>query len=191
LEQQLEAMSMRDLFNQVSFGKGRIEPIYKEWVTREVTQLTRSAQDDLSTIFVHALEFGEHGGALDQQSDSGHFTDAALAAAAVGAGIAVIPTFATMSVVSVGGIMGLLGATTIALPVAAMGVATVGTLLALGGYKAASLKSRAIRRYRNAITRSIEGQVLGSGIDRDSICQRLQLYIEQTAAKIIMEIDQC
>ena len=96
-----------------------------------------------------------------------------------------------MSVVSAGGILGFFGVTVIFWPVVAAGLATVGTLMALGGYKVTSLKSRVIRRYRKAIKKSIDDQVLGYESDQVSIRQQLQSNIQHTAEKIIMEIDQC
>ena len=58
-----------------------------------------------------------------------------------------------------------------------------------GTDKAASLKSSAIARYRKGVVKSIERRIFGQKNDEDSICQRLQLYIQRTAEKIVMEID--
>lgn len=189
LDQQLDAMSVQDLLKQGAFGKRNIEPVYKQWLTQEVTQLSKAAQDDLAKIFVHAWEFSEHVGALNQPADNRHYTDAAVAAAATGAGIAAIPAFAAMSAASAGGVMGLLGVSTLAWPIVAVGVASVSALLALGGYKAKSLKSNAVARYRKGVIKSIEQQIFGQKDDEESVCQRMQLYIQRTAEEIVMEID--
>ena len=191
LDKQSDKMSVRDLFKQKRFGKEHFEPIYKDWVEREVTHLVTAAQKDLSAVFTHALEFGEQEAALNHEVGSAHYTDAAIAAAATGVGLAAIPAVAAISAVSAGGIMGFLGLSAISWPVVAIGVASIGALLALGGYKAAGLKSRAISRYRKSIRKVIDEQVLGYDSEKDSIRQRLQSYIDNTAKKIIMEIDQC
>ena len=191
LDEQTDKMSFRDLVKQKNFGKNHLDPIYKEWVKREVDYLVNTAQKDLSVVFTHALVIGEQTDALDYKESSGHYTDAFIAAAATGAGLAAIPAVATFSIVGVGGIMGFLGATTVVWPVVAIGVATIGGLLALGGYKAAGLKSRAISRYRKDIRKAIEKQVLGDGSEKDSIRQWLQTHIHITAETIISEIDRC
>lgn len=191
LDEQTENMSISDIFTQKEYSKEHFEPIYKNWVEREVAHLVTAAQKDLSAVFTHALEFGEQGADLDHEESSGHYTDAAIAVAATGAGLAAIPAVTTISVASAGGIMGFLGITTVAWPVVAIGVVAIGGLLALGGYKAADLKESAISRYRNAIRKAIEEQVLGYDSEKDSIRYRLQSYIGKTGEKIILEIDQC
>jgi len=191
LDEQTEKMSISDLFTQKKFGKEHCEPVYKNWVEREVAHLVNTAQKDLSTVFIQALEFGEQSTVLNHEEDSGHYTDAAIAAAATTAGLAAIPAVVTFSMASAGGIIGIFGITTVAWPVVAIGVATIGGLLALGGYKAADLKSSAIARYRKSIRTAIEEQVLGYNSKKDSIRQRLQSYIDNTAEQILLEIDQC
>lgn len=191
LDQQFEKMAIKDLFKQKTFGERYIEPIYKEWIAQETALLVQSAQKDLAGIFAHALEYSESQSEWAQAAEGSAVKDAVLTAALTGAGIAAIPSFAMMSVVSAGGIMGFLGATTVALPVVAVGVAITGSLLAFGGYKAASLRSRGVNRYREAVKQSIQQQVLGDDTNRESICHRLQRYIQDTSDTIIREIDEC
>lgn len=191
LDQQFEKMAIKDLFKQKAFGERYLEPIYKEWIAQETGVLIQSAQKDLAGLFAHELEYSESQSEWAQAAEGSAVTDAALTAALTGAGIAAIPSFATMSVVSAGGIMGFLGATTVALPVVAVGVAVTGSLLALGGYKAASLRSRGVNRYREAVKRSIQQQLLGGGTNQESICHRLQRYIQDTSVTIIRKIDEC
>ena len=191
LDEQTDKMSIIDIFKQKEYGKEHLEPIYREWVEREVTHLVNVAQKDLSTVFASALEFAGQGAAMDYEESSGHYTDAAIAVLATGIGLAAIPEVAAISVVTAGGILGVFGATTVVWPVLAIGAAAIGGLLVLGGYKATALKSSAISRYRIAVRKAIEQAVLGRCSEKDSICERLQSYIGNTAEKILLEIDQC
>lgn len=191
LDSKLEKMTFRDLFMLGSFGKRTIAPMYKEWLMLEVPRSMSAAQDELAKIHVHVLESVGHASELSLEDDVGALKDAAKAAAAAAAAIAAIPGFLVMSTVPAWGVLGWLGLTTISLPIVAIGILVVGSLLALGVYKAASLKSNAIRRYRKAIVKNIESQVLGRDGNSVAICKKLQKDIELTANKIIEEIDRC
>ncbi len=189
LDEQTNIMTIRDLLALKKYGKEHIEPIFKDWVEQEVVYLVNSAQKDLSAIFTHALEFGDLCSTLNQDTNNDHYADAAIASAATGAGLAAIPVVTTFSITSAGGIMGFLGATMIAWPVVVAGMTTILVLLALGGYKAVSLKTHAIAKFQKKTKEEIEKQVLGYSIENDSIRQRLQIYIGKTAENIIREID--
>jgi len=189
LDEVIEKMTYRELFFQNSFGKERLEPILKEWVEREATSIMDSARKDLSAVLVHNLEYCEHGAALKHKEDNEHYADAAFAAAATGAGLAAIPAATVFSVASAGGIAGIFGITVISWPVVAIGTAVAGVLLMLGVHKATNVKPRALSRYRKAVHKTIEVQVLGSDGDNESLRQRLQSYISNTANMLVTEID--
>lgn len=189
LDEQTEKMSIQDIIKLKKYGKERIEPIFNDWVEQEVIYLIGSAQRDLSTIFTHALEYSDLGATLNQDTNSGHYTDATIAVAATGLGAAVVPVVTTFSITSVGGIMGAFGVTAIAWPVVIAGMTTILLLLALGGYKAVGLRARAIAKFRRKTQNEIENQVLGYNNEKDSIRRRLQLYIGKSAEIIISEID--
>jgi hypothetical protein len=184
-------MAFRDLLRQKTFGKQQIEPIYLEWVTREITGIIQDAQRDLAKVFTHSLVISDNGENFEPTSHNCLFTDAAIAVTATGVGLAAVPTFASMSIASAGGFLGILGLTTISWPIVAIGVATVGSLLALGGYKAAVLKSNAVAKYRNKMRVIIKEQVLGYNRETRSIRERLQSHIETGTTKILQEIDKC
>jgi DNA-binding transcriptional LysR family regulator len=184
-------MSFNDLLRQKKFGKQQIEPIYREWVDREVTGLIQTAEKDLSRLFVHSLVINEGSGNIAYGTNNDHFTDAAIAAVATGAGIAVAPTFASMSIVSAGGAFGVFGVTAVSWPIIAVGLVTVGGLIALGGHKATHIKSNAIGKIRNNLKDAIRKQVLGYNSKTESVRERLQIQIETIAAKILLEIDLC
>lgn len=190
LDEQLEKMSVRDLFTSKSYGAEHFEPIFTSWIEREATHIISAAQNDLASAFSRSLEMGQLADSLDHQEGKEHYTDVAIAAAATGAGLAAIPAVATMSIVSTGGVLGFLGATVAAWPVVALGVVAVGGLLALGGYKAADLKTSAIARFRKSMRNAIKEQVLGSDVGNPSICERIQRYIDATAEEILLEIDE-
>jgi hypothetical protein len=191
LDQQLDKMSFTELFKQRKFAKEKIEPIYGDWINREVTSVGQAARKDLAQIVSHAVEMGQFGHKLEDVASKSPVADAAIIAAATGIGLAAIPAFATMSIVSAGGILGFLGVTTVAWPIAAIGIAVVGGLMALGGYKAARLKSRAIERYRKGMHEAIRSRVLGSSDNEESICRLLQSKIDTRADTILKEIDNC
>lgn len=183
LDEQIEKMKFWDLFSQNAFGKEHLEPIYKDWVGQEVTNIIGSARKDLFAVLAHALEYCEHGAAskleaLKQEESKGYYTSVAVTAAARFVAIPAVTVFSVISVVGIAGIFGL----------AAIGAAVAGVLLMLGVHKAASIKPRALTRYREAVMKALKEQVLGSDSDNESIRRRLQSYISNTAENIIMEI---
>ena len=190
IDKQLEKMTIAEtFFHEKKFSKENIEPIYLAWVEREATKIINDAQKDLRSIFSHALDFEIDETTLEQSETSGRYTDAAIAAAATGAGMAAIPVFAGMSMVSAGGVLGFIGITTISWPIAALGITTVGGLLAVGGYKSADLKSKASSRYRDKVFAFINDQVLGGVNSETSVSQNIQAHIKKATTTILAEID--
>ncbi|PLW68446.1 hypothetical protein [Pseudohalioglobus lutimaris] len=190
IDAQLEQLSARELIlDGKNIGKKHIEPIYLEWVEREVQELINDAGKDLSSIFTHALSFQKLATSFDHNENSKPYLDATLAAGATGAGLAAIPVFASLSSVSAGGLLGMIGATAVSWPVMLAGVATAGALVSFGGYKAANLKSKAVSRYRDTSRKFITQQILGDRAATNSIRKNLQAHISEAATTILKEID--
>ncbi len=189
LDQQLRKMSWADLLNQKRFANNNLQPIYDQWCEREVALLIDQAQGELSSIFAHSLEYAEVSRSIDQELNAQSSKDAVMAVAATGAGVGSIPAFVSMSTVSAGGILGFFGVTTVAWPVVAVAVVTAAGLLTLGGYKATTMRNSAISRLHTSTTKKIAEEVLSYHSGESSLRTRLQAYISDTAAQIILEID--
>ena len=190
LDEQISKMGYKDFFfTSGKFGRECLEPIYRDWVSREVTYVMNAAQKDLYAVVDRALEYSEHSTAMENSGHQGHYADIAIAASATAAGLAAIPAVATFSMTSAGGVLGLLGVTVASFPVILFGTAMVGLLLALGGYKALGVRPRALSRYQKIVREKINKQVLGYDGSDDSVRHRLQSHITNTAENIIMEID--
>lgn len=191
LEQEIEKMGWSDVFIKgESFNKKHLQPIYFQWLNQEVKLLLDTAQSDLNIIYHHIIEYQESAAELQNQNDHEYLIDAAKAVTATGGAIAAIPTFLTFSTatLSAGGIAGFLGATTTTIiwPIALASAAVFTSLLAFGGTKAASMKSKTMKRYKEKLQKFIRHQVLDNK-NRDSICQKIQIEIEKTATTIIKE----
>jgi hypothetical protein len=188
----LETMSVKDLFRQRAFVKKNIEPGFAAWIESETSNLLERAKEDLVGSFQkHYASYVDENADLQSDDLSRSYIEAVFAASAIGAGIALVPVFSGMAVVSSGGLLGLLGYTSISFPVVAVGIATVGGLLALGGYRGVRIKRRVIERLRKSLRTSISLQVIGPIANGTSVLERLQGLVHESTEKMISEIDQC
>jgi hypothetical protein len=192
LDDKIDEMSLKDIYNSEDYTKKQLEPIYLRWIQNEVSRLLSAAQLELYPISQHVIECQKYDNSLKHKEGTNSIQNTATALLSTGAGIAIIPTVVSMSTatVSAGGFLGLLGVTTavVSLPVALAGVAVVGGLLAFGGNKAANLKSNAINQYKKKIRKSIQESVIYNKA-KDSICQRLQAQITEVARSLLNEFN--
>jgi len=154
IDKQTQKMSLRDLFSQKRYSKKFIDPIYKDWLRREVSYIIDLSKKDLTAILDHDLHFNEQGNELKHRKSSNNYTDAAISIAATGAGLAAIPVAASLSVVSAGGIAGLFGATAVIV------------LFVFSKSKMKTMRLKNLSQYRKTIKSTIEEQVLGYHTDK-------------------------
>ncbi len=187
LDNEIDKMGITDIYSSEDYTKKYLEPIYLRWIENEVSRLLSTAQSELNPIRQHALEYQKYDNSLKHKEGVNSIQDTATALISTGAGIAVIPTVVSTATISAGGLMGLLGVTAVSLPVAVVGVAIVGSLLAFGGNKASNLKSNAIKRHKKKIRKSIQELVIYNKT-RNSICQCLQAQITEVTRTLLIEI---
>ena len=191
IDKELNKLSIYEsLFKFRKLRSEIIQPLFNEWVSRESTQLLEDAQKELLSIHGLVLDQIDHrGGNIKTKDSKASLLDLATGAAAGVGGIALIPVFTSASVVSTGGILGLLGATTVSLPIVTIGVLVVGSSLALGVHRMSDVKKRAVKSYRKKIHKSINDLVLGGAEDaKPSLCDQLQGRILTASNHIISEI---
>lgn len=183
-------MDLIDIFNSEVFFKKRIEPICLKWIENESSVLLNTAQDDLNRIFHYKIENNKSQDKINHQGDNDVYLDTATALISTGTAVAAIPTLMTLSTASAGGILGLLGVTTtvISWPVVIVGGSVLLGLSHFGIGKAGSLKSDAIKRLRKQTEKSIRERVIQNK-KGDTVCQRLQLKISDTAGALIRELE--
>jgi hypothetical protein len=189
LNNKINNMSLTDIYSNEDYTKKYLEPICSRWIKHETAILINAAQSDLNSIYQRAIEYKENNNNLNPKNDSHNIQkDAITALISTGAGVAAIPTAVSTATVSVGGIMGLLGVTTISLPIAIVGGAIVGSLLAFGGSKIINIKSDAIERYKNDIRKAVQERVIYNKYN-NSVCQCLQAQITEVTRNLIKEFN--
>ena len=190
LEQKIQKMSIRDIFKSDAYTK-RLQPIYTRWLKNELPILINAAQFDLNKIHQHTFEYLNDSNKLDYKNDNETLVDATKVVLSTGAAIYALPSFLSLltTTVAAEGVLGILGATTTIInwPIALAGIAVIGGLAALGGNKATKLKVDAINRYKKTIRKNLYGRIIYNKAN-DSVCQSLQMKIEEISSNLLREL---
>ena len=190
LEQKIQKMSIKDIFKSDAYTK-RLQPIYTRWLENELQILINTAQVDLNQTCEHTFEYINTSNNLDYKNDNGTLVDATKVVLSTGAAISAVPSFLSLltTTVAAEGILGILGATTTIInwPIALAGITVIGGLAALGGNKATKLKVDAINRYKKTIRKNLYDRVIYNKTN-DSVCQSLQIKIEEISSALLREL---
>jgi hypothetical protein len=193
IDAELEKLSViESTVKMKSSSAEKIQPVIEKWIDQESELLIKRANSELSDIYGEIIEYQKSNAGLEFDADVSYGGEVSVAAAASLSGVALIPVVTSASVISTGGLLGLFGATTISLPIVAVGTIAVGAALALGGHRFLSLKERAQAGYRENIEASIEDFVLSRGKDKErGLTHQLQSEIKRTCNKILASIEAC
>lgn len=190
LEQKIQKMSIKDIFKSDAYTK-RLQPIYTRWLENELQVLINAAQVDLNQTCEHTFEYINTSNNLDYKNDNGTLVDATKVVLSTGAAITAVPSFLSLltTTVAAEGVLGILGATTTIInwPIALAGITVIGGLAALGGNKATKLKVDAINRYKKTIRKNLYDRVIYNKTN-DSVCQSLQIKIEEISSTLLREL---
>lgn len=176
------------LTSSKSFGRQRIEPLFKSWVEQESTRFLTAAEADLRKICTHSIQQTKNRADLANMPDTNEYANVAIGAISTGAGIAAVPLFTSLTTVSGAGLLGLLTAT-VSWPVALVGVVTITALLGFGSDRLIKIKARAVEKYKKSVHAFIEEKVIGSKDSSVSLARGLQTIISKAATQALGEID--
>jgi hypothetical protein len=168
-----------------------IQPMFNKWVEQQRHILLKNAETELQKIHDTVLCQAGVNSDIDSHFNQTHISDAFAGAALGVGGIVLVPVVSSASVVSVGGLLGLVGVTTLSLPVAVVGGLAAVSMLALGGRKFLTIKRNAQFKYRQNIGKKIDEFVFSKGNNKTKgLSFQLQSSITAASEQIIKGLTQ-
>lgn len=182
----LENATYLDLVRRRRFIDEDVKPAIEAWMQDVQCEIHAKASASLSLILRESIELRREYAQFDAEAHKGTLSDAGLVFAS-SAGVVISGLgFASASVVPAAGLLGLVGITSVSMPIAVAGAAITTVALALSGHQMVNLKSKTMARYRNAIdkwiTTAIWDDVPGS---HPSLRESLQRQVEQLTAELL------
>ena len=171
IKQEYKELSYQELAKGASgFTKKTIDPLVKEWITRESEQLLSKARMELEAIYKKSQELQlEHEGVRCPAPEM-PYTDAAVGLGSIAAGVAAIDIATTLATTSFMAIT-----ISISWPVVLAGAGVAAALGSVGIFKLGTLKKRAVQRHFQTVEAFVRDLVLGDDKLKEPTSLRHQL----------------